>query len=100
MRVGIQGHCNGGIPKKLLHELGMNATLARNQVAAMAILPLDGRPRAPCDLAFMGRKADYWGLWKDRAPGTGLSQDDQRRYRDIGVTPATPSTSETSRAFF
>lgn len=70
----------------------------RVQLAGMPILPVRGQPHAPQDLVFMGSKGDYWGAWKTRISGKGLSQDDQRRYRNVGLTSASP-TRETSRAF-
>ena len=71
----------------------------RIQLAARPILPDHGQPHAPQDLAFKGQRGDYWGDWKIRIYGKGLSQDDQQRYRDVGVTSASP-TCETSRDFF
>lgn len=69
-------------------------------VGGMPIVPVGDAPFAPFDLAFTGTKGDYWGSWKTRLSAKGLSQDDQRRYLDIGVTAATPTTSEASREFF
>ena len=66
----------------------------------MLILPVGNELVAPFDLAFTGMRGDYWGSWKSRLSAKGLSQDDQRRYLDIGVTAATPTKSETSREFF
>ena len=71
----------------------------RRKLAGMLIIPVDGRPRAPSELAFKGNKGDYWGDWKIRISTEGLSQDDQSRYRDAGVTSALPNQ-KTSRAFF
>ena len=71
----------------------------RLRLTEMLILPVDDRPCAPSGLAFTGTKGDYWGTWKTRISGKGLSQDDQRRYRDAGVTSALPNP-DTSRAFF
>lgn len=71
----------------------------RLQLAEMPVIPLHGRPHAPCTLAFIGPRGDYWGEWKGRLPGTNLSQDDQHRYRAAGVTSALPNT-ESSRSFF
>ena len=71
----------------------------RDQLAAMPILPVNGHPRSPNDLAFKSMKGDYWGSWKTQISAKGLSQDDQRRYRKAGVMSAYP-TSETSRTFF
>ncbi len=71
----------------------------RGELARMAIIPVNGRSRAPCELAFVGSQGDYWGEWKTRIPTKGLSQNDQHRYRTAGVTSALPDQ-ETSRAFF
>ena len=70
----------------------------RVQLEGMPILPVEDQPCAPRDLAFVGPKGDYWGAWKIRISGQGLSQDDQKRYRDVGVTSASP-TPETCWAF-
>ena len=71
----------------------------RTQLADVPIIPVHGRPFPPSRLAFTGPKGDYWGAWKTRLSGKGLSQEDQRRYRAAGVTSASPDK-ETSRAFF
>lgn len=71
----------------------------RHALSGTPILPVNGEPRAPCELAFIGPQGDYWGAWKTRLSAKGLSQDDQRRYLAAGVTSATP-VPETSRAFF
>ena len=71
----------------------------RDRLSGMEILPVNGHPRPPNDLVFKGTKGDYWGNWKTQISAKGLSQDDQRRYREAGVTSASP-TIETSRAFF
>ncbi len=71
----------------------------RARLADLPIIPLHGSPVRPSALAFTGTRGDYWGGWKTRLPGKGLSQDDQRRYREAGVTSAMPDK-ETSRAFF
>ena len=71
----------------------------RLQLAEMAILPVHGQLRAPSGLAFTGNRGDYWGAWKTQFSTKSLSQEDQRRYLDAGVTSAFPD-SETSRAFF
>ena len=72
---------------------------ARHRLAQMPIVPVHGQPRAPAALAFGGNRGDYWGAWKTRISTKGLSQDDQRRYRDAGVSSAFPDP-QTSRAFF
>ncbi len=71
----------------------------RLQLAGLPIIPVHGGPLPPSALAFTGPKGDYWGAWKTRLSGKGLSQEDQRRYRAAGVTSASPDR-ETSRAFF
>ena len=71
----------------------------RHRLTEMLIIPLHGQPRAPAELAFKGNRGDYWGAWKTRISGKGLSQDKQARYRAAGVTSALPNT-VTSRAFF
>ena len=69
------------------------------RLAQMPILPVNGRLRAPRELVFRGTHGDYWGDWKVQISGRGLSQDDQARYRAVGVTSALPS-SGSSYAFF
>ena len=71
----------------------------RFRLMEMPILPVHGQLRAPAGLAFKGNKGDYWGGWKTRISGKGLSQDEQDRYRTAGVTPALPNAT-TSRDFF
>ena len=72
----------------------------RSQLAEMAILPVNDQPHPPSALAFTRPGGDYWGnAWKIRISGQGLSQEDQRRYRQVGVTSASPKKAETSRAF-
>ena len=72
---------------------------ARLQLAAMPIIPTQRAARAPSVLAFSGPRGDYWGDWKTRISTKGLSQDEQRRYRAVGVTSAVPDP-QTSRDFF
>lgn len=69
----------------------------RLRLARMSIIPVQGQFLPPSALAFTGIR-DYWGNWKSRLSGKGLSQDDQNRYRAAGVTSALPD-SETSRTF-
>ena len=71
----------------------------RLRLAWKPILPVQGQTCAPRNLALKGRKGDFWGDWKIAIPVKDLSQDDQQRYLDIGVTSASP-TWETSRQFF
>lgn len=73
--------------------------LDRRSVTELPIIPVNDQPCAPSNLAFMSSRGDYWGRWKTRLSTKGLSQDDQRRYLEIGVTSATP-TVETSQQFF
>ena len=70
----------------------------RLRLAEMPIIPVRDELHAPSALAFTGTR-DYWGSWKTRIPGSGLSQDDQRRYREVGVISAVPNVI-TSRHFF
>lgn len=62
-------------------------------------IPDDGKLYAPGSLAFTSGRADYWGSWKHRISGKGLSADVQKVYRAVGVLGPEP-TSETSLAFF
>jgi len=68
-------------------------------IASVVCIPHDGSLFAPGDLAFKGTRGDYWGLWKTRLPGTGLSANVQELYRVAGVTSAEPNP-HTSLAFF
>ncbi|MDE0308554.1 MAG: HNH endonuclease signature motif containing protein [Acidiferrobacterales bacterium] len=72
-----------------------------HEITETPIIPVRNEYRSPCELAFKagGSKPDYYGEWKIRIPGKGLSQDDQTRYRKIGVTSATLNSS-TSIKFF
>ena len=71
----------------------------RLRLADLPIIPVKGQPKCPSRLALRGRRGDFWGTWKNRIPVAGLSQNDQRRYLDAGVTSAEPNE-VTSRAFF
>ena len=71
----------------------------RDKLAETPILPVNGTSRAPRNLVFKGTRGDYWGVWKNPISTRNLSQDDQKRYRDVGVTSSLPN-SETRRAFF
>ena len=73
-------------------------TTSGAKLAGRPIIPADGQSRAPCALAFTGKRGDYWGDWKIRISTEGLSQNDQSRYRAAGVTSALPNP-ETSRTF-
>jgi len=70
----------------------------RDRLSCLPIIPVHGSPQAPLKLTFIGRKGDYWGEWKVRLSSRGLSQDDQRRYLEVGVISARPKQ-ETSRDF-
>ena len=70
----------------------------RRMLAGMPIIPVQGKLRAPSELAFHGNR-DYWGDWKTAISKRGMSQDGQRRYLQVGVTSASPKPA-TSRAFF
>lgn len=65
----------------------------------VACIPFEGRLVEPAILAFRGNRGDYWGQWKMSLSGKGLSADEQKYYRQAGVTSAEPDT-ETSLAFF
>lgn len=71
----------------------------RNQLAKTPIIPVRGKLLPPSGLAFTGSRGDYWGSWKVRLSGKGLSQDDQCRYLAAGVISALPDA-HTSRTFF
>ena len=73
---------------------------SRQELTELPIIPVQGEYKSPCELAFKGiGKPDYYGNWKIRIPGKGLSQDDQTRFRNVGVTSATLNLS-TSIEFF
>lgn len=62
-------------------------------------IPDDGKLYAPGSLAFTSGRADYWGSWKHRISGKGLSADVQKVYQVVGVLGLDP-TPKTSLAFF
>ena len=68
-------------------------------VENVACIPFEGRVVEPAILAFRGNRGDYWGQWKSGLSGKGLSADEQRYYRQAGVTSGEPDT-VTSLAFF
>lgn len=80
-------------------QLTNSGDAERIRIANLPIIPVEGRGLPPSKVAFRGGGADYWGGWKIRLSPKGLSQDDQARYRSVGVTSAVPSI-ETSQAFF
>ena len=70
----------------------------RAELAHLAIVPVDGKLRAPADLAISsGRR--FWGDWKTYVPIEDLTHQDQVRYRYAGVTAGSLNP-DTSRAFF
>ena len=91
----------GAVQARLRRFVSLKKSLVddRERLSRMPILPVNGRPSAPGELAFTGQKGDYWGEWKTRISPKGLSQEEQSRYRAVGVTTAMP-TGSTSRAFF
>ena len=86
---------------RLQRFLGLTeaTSIERGRLAGMPVLPVRGQLRAPSELVFKGTRGDYWGDWKVQLSGKGLSQDDQDRYRAIGVTSALPNGG-TSHDFF
>ena len=71
----------------------------RARLANMPILPACDRLCQPCELTFGRLGGDYWGDWKIVISARDLSQDDQRRYRSVGVMSSLPNRN-TSHAFF
>ena len=71
----------------------------RQRLSQISIIPMHGKLYPPNALAFTGPRGDCWGDWKTRLSAKGLSQDNQKRYIEVGITPSTP-TAEKSRAFF
>lgn len=69
------------------------------RIANLPIIPLNGQARRPSELAFKGPKGDVWGAWKITLPAKGLSKDEQKRLREVGVTRGVPDMF-TSKAFF
>lgn len=71
----------------------------REGIINVECIPDGGKLYAPGNLAFTSGRADYWGAWKHRISGQGLSADIQQIYRDVGVLEREP-TPVTSREFF
>ena len=71
----------------------------RVRLANLSIIPTHNDRRAPSELAFRGNRGDYWGNWKTKMSIDGLSEDDQRHFRAVGVMSAFPNA-KTSRDFF
>ena len=78
------------------HECKENV---KEDIIGVVCIPDGGRLYAPGNLAFKGVRADYWGKWKHRISGKGISADIQQLYKDVGVLGTEP-TPETSREFF
>ena len=72
---------------------------AKADIIDIKCIPDKGLYHAPGELAFTGIRADYWGSWKGRISGKGLSADVQKVYRDVGVIDIEPKP-ETSHEFF
>ncbi len=62
-------------------------------------IPVNGSLHSPSELAFLSNKGDYWGSWKIKLSGKGLSAEIQEIYRQVGVTSAEPKP-HSSRQFF
>lgn len=84
---------------RMLFSLTSHDDDERNQLRELHIIPFEDKLCTPSELAFKGNKGDFWGSWKLRIPGTGLSQDDQARYRKAGVTSGSANL-QSSIAFF
>ncbi len=84
---------------RLLLKLNDPESDTLERVSMLEIIPVDGKFRKPSELTFKGNRRDYWGDWKEKITATGLSQDDQSRYLEIGVTSNVPNPNS-SREFF
>jgi len=72
-----------------------------HQISEMSIIHSHGKRFTPNELAFHGKRGNYWGEWKHRLDTKGLSQDDQIRFKAVGVIASTPSeVTLTSKDFF
>jgi len=71
----------------------------KEDIIGIECIPDNDKLYAPGNLAFKGVRADYWGDWKHRISGKGISADIQQLYRDVGVLGTEP-TPETSLEFF
>ena len=71
----------------------------RHHLAQMPILPVEGQPRAPSELAFRGNQGNHWGTWKIRILAPVCRRTTSAVICAAGVTSALPSA-QTSRAFF
>ena len=69
------------------------------RLRAFSIIPVGSDLHPPSQLAFYDKAADYWGEWKIKVSASGLSQDDQERYRKVGVLSSRPSR-DSSLDFF
>ena len=85
---------------RLLLKLNDPKSDALERVSMLEIIPVDGKFRKPSELTFKRNRRDYWGDWKEKITATGLlTQDEQSRYRKIGVTSSVPNPN-TSHEFF
>ncbi len=62
-------------------------------------IPVNSQLHSPSELAFVSNKGDYWGSWKLKLSGEGLSAEIQELYRQAGVTSAEPKP-HSSKQFF
>ncbi len=72
---------------------------AEDDIVDIECIPHDGKLYAPGNIAFTSGRGDYWGTWKHRISGKGLSADVQKVYLSVGVLGSDP-TPDTSLAFF
>lgn len=91
------GDADSLLPRLRLATASLDPEL-RKDLAALSCLPVDGRLRAPDELAFRGNQGDFWGGWKILLGGA-LADDGQDLYRAAGVIRSFPDP-DNSRAFF
>lgn len=72
---------------------------AEDDIVDIECIPHDGKLYASGNIAFTSGHGDYWGTWKHRISGKGLSADVQKVYLSVGVLGSDP-TPDTSLAFF
>jgi len=72
---------------------------AKKDIINIQCIPVDNKLFAPGELAFKSNHGDYWGGWKYRISGSGLSADVEKIYHLVGVTRGEPNP-ETSLSFF
>jgi hypothetical protein len=79
------------IPRlKALSTARKNDPSTAMPVERVECIPYEDGLVAPAALAFKGNRGDYWGRWKKRLSGKGLSADEQALYRQAGVTSGDP----------